>query len=36
MRPPVSRGEGRASCRAVMGGMERIPSREETKAAPVR
>lgn len=36
IKPPVSRGEGRPSSFPVMGGLERIPRRVDTNAAPVR
>lgn len=34
--PPVSLGMGSWSSLAVMGDLERIPRRVDTKAAPVR
>lgn len=36
MSPPVSLGIGRCSSTAEMGDLERMPSRVETKVAPVR
>jgi hypothetical protein len=36
MRPPVSLGQGNFSWAALMGGIERIPSRLDKKVAPVR
>lgn len=36
IRPPVSLGLGSLSSVAVMGALERMPSRVDTKAAPVR
>jgi hypothetical protein len=36
IKPPVVLGKGSWSSLAVIGGLERIPRRVDTKAAPVR